>query len=304
MTRYVSLVLAALVLLVVPMVSPATAQEKIRIALWDFENNSEQRWWFHGQMGDAARNQIDTAFSENADLADMFTVVERERLDMVMEEQGLATSGALDPQTAAKVAQILGVRYIVTGGIDKFAINTTSGGFGGIGGSSTNAEATINLRFIDSTTAERIVSVAADGNVRKGGGFFRGASLSRDDEWGIASEAIEAASANVIDALLEGDALGRIAEAAGSSGGIDMRIVRVDGVRAFINVGRLSGVEVGDRFTVHRMGEALVDPVTGMNLGATEEQVGSGVVVEVQDRFSIIDLTGQAAAADVIRAAE
>jgi hypothetical protein len=92
------------------------------------------------------------------------------------------------------VGKVLGIKYIITGGIDKFAINTTKGGFGGIGGSYTKAEATINLRLIDTTTAERVTAVSADGDVKKGGGFAMGASLSREDEWGIASEAIEKAS--------------------------------------------------------------------------------------------------------------
>ena len=70
-----------------------------------------------------------------------------------------------------------------------------------------------------------------------------------------------------------------------------------------INVGRTSGIRVGDRFTIHRMGEPLIDPVTKMNLGSTEEQVGTGVVTEVQDRFAVITVTGTAAASDVIRKA-
>jgi curli biogenesis system outer membrane secretion channel CsgG len=284
--------------------APLAAQEApVRVAIWNFDNNSERRYWFHGDMGDAARNQIDQAFSDNPDLARRFAVVERERLDMVLKEQGLGAAGALDPQTAAKVGQVLGVRYIVTGGIDKFAINTTRGGFGGIGGSSTNAEATISLRFIDATTAERVVSVSADGNVRKGGAFFRGASLSREDEWGIASEAIEAASKAVVEQLTAGDGLERVMAAAGSGGGVDMRVIRLDGQRAYINVGRTSGVRVGDRFTIHRMGEPLIDPVTKMNLGAVEEQVGTAVVSDVQERFSIVTVTGTAAANDVLRKA-
>jgi hypothetical protein len=148
-----------------------------------------------------------------------------------------------------------------------------------------------------------VISVSAEGNVRKGGGFFKGASLSRDDEWGIASEAIEEASKKVVEELTSGNNLERVAEAAGSGGGIDMRIVRVDGARAIINVGQTSGIKVGDRFTIHRKGEDLIDPATGMNLGAVEEQIGTGVVVEVQERFSFIEFTGDPAAADVIKKA-
>ncbi|MEZ5316974.1 MAG: CsgG/HfaB family protein [Vicinamibacterales bacterium] len=298
MRKLLYLALAALV--VIPAPTTRAAQGKIRIAIWNFDNNSERKWWFSDDLGDAARNQIDTAFSENEELSKRFSVVERERLAMVLQEQGLAAGGAVDPQTAAQVGKILGVRYIVTGGVDKFAINTTRGGVGSFGGSTTNAEATISLRFVDATTAERVVSVAADGNARKGGVRFRSANLSREDEWGIASEAIADASKEVVKKLLEGNALDRVAEAAGT-GGVDMRIIRVDGQRAYINVGRSSGIKVGDRFTIHRLGEALIDPVTGMNLGAEEKQVGTAVVAEVQDRFAIVTVTGEAAATDKIR---
>lgn len=281
----------------------AAAQAKIRVAIMEFDNNSEQSWWFRDQMGNAARNRIDTAFSENDDLSKKFSVVEREKLASIMKEQGLGASGAVDPQTAARVGKILGVRYMITGGIDKFAINTTRGGIGGIGGSSTNAEATINLRIIDTTTAERIVSISADGNVRKGGGFIRGASLSRDAEWGIASEAIEKAADAVVTKFVTGTALARLSEAAGSStaGAVDMRVVRVDGKVAYINVGSASGIKVGDKFTIVRAGEPLIDPATGMNLGAVEKQIGTATVTEVQERFSLVSFTGTPAAADVLK---
>lgn len=299
MKRLLTVALAALAVLAIA--SSALAQTKIKVAIWDFENNSEQRYWFHSDMGDSARNQIDTAFSEDPELSSRFTVVERSALALVLKEQGLASSGAVNPQTAAKVGQLLGVRYIIVGGIDKFAINTTRGGIGRIAASRTKAEASISLRFIDATTAERVIGISADGEVNKGGGRFGSANLSRDDEWGIASEAIEDASKKLVEKLAERDNLSKISNAAGASGGVDMRVVRIDGERAYVNVGRTTGIKVGDKFTIHRMGEALIDPATGMNLGAIEEQVGTGVVVEVQELFSIITVTGKAEAADVVK---
>ena len=58
----------------------AHAQAKIRIAIWDFENNAEQRWWFYNDLGPAARNFIDTAFFEDETLSAQFSVIEREKL--------------------------------------------------------------------------------------------------------------------------------------------------------------------------------------------------------------------------------
>jgi len=281
---------------------PATlqAQGKIRVAIWDFENNAEQRWWFSSDLGPAARNHIDTAFFENEELASRFSVIEREKLAMVMQEQGLATSGALDQQTAAKVGQVLGIKYIITGGIDKFAINTTKGGFGGVGGSYTNAEAAINIRLIDTTTAERVVAVSAEGSVKKGGGVFKGASLSREDEWGIASEAIEKAAQEVVKEFANSKALANLS-AGGAMAGMEGKIIKEEGNQAWINMGEMSGVKTGDSFTILSVGEPLVDPDTGTVLGVDETEIGQGQVTTVQDRFAIMTFTGTAKATDVVR---
>jgi curli biogenesis system outer membrane secretion channel CsgG len=188
MRKAVRFVALAIALAALAPVSGA-AQAKIRIAIWEFDNNSERSFWFSDQLGPAARNQIDTAFSNDPTLSSKFTIVERAALDLVMKEQGLAASGMVDPQTAAKVGKLLGVKYIVTGGIDKFSITKTGATVGrlGIGGTLIEAEATINVRFIDTTTAERVVSVSAESEIKKGSGFLRGTSLSRDAEWGLAS---------------------------------------------------------------------------------------------------------------------
>ena len=278
----------------------ASAQAKIRIAIWDFENHSERRWWFSNDLGPAARNQIDTAFSENPMLFERFSVIEREKLAMVMQEQGLSSSGALDQQTAAKIGKILGVKYIVTGGIDKFAINTTKGGFRGIGGTYTNAEAEISLRFIDTTTAERVIALSAKDSVKKGGGFFKGASLSRKNEWGIASEAIDKASDKLVSELVASNQMARLSPG-GAMGGTEGKIIKVEGTKAWINMGSMSGLKVGDSFEIVQVGEALVDPDTGQVLGTDETSTGQGQIVEVKDRFSIMNFTGAAQASDVVR---
>jgi Curli production assembly/transport component CsgG/Flagellar assembly protein T, C-terminal domain len=231
----------------------------------------------------------------------MFRVIEREKLGLVLKEQGLGRGGAVDPQTAARIGKILGVKYVVTGAIDKFSINTTRGGIGGVGGNMTTADAAINLRFVDTTTAERVISISAAGQVKKGGGFVRGANLSRDAEWGIASEAVQKASKAIVEKLLTAEYLSKVSSAAGAGAGIDMRVIKVDGDRAYINVGATSGITVGDQFRVFERGEELVDPATGAKLGAEEKQTGTGVVTEVNEKFSIMTLTGTAGAGDILK---
>jgi len=279
------------------------AQAKIKVAIWEFDNNAAHSYWYWDKLGPAARNLIDTAFSENKLLANKFSVIERDKLSLVLKEQGLAQTGAVDPATAAKVGKILGVKYIILGGIDKFDVNKTGGAIGrfGVGANVTDANATITLRVIDSTTAERIISIAGDGKVKKGGGFLKDASFSRDAEWGLASEVVDDAAKAVVAKLVSGDYLARISDAATPGGMVEGKIIKVEGNKAYINLGSSSGIKMGDKFNVINVGEALIDPDTGAKLGASEKQTGSGSVVEVQDKFAVIQFSGTAAAKDTIR---
>jgi len=279
------------------------AQAKIKVAIWEFDNNAAHTYWYWDRLGPAARNLIDTAFSENKLLSNKFSVIERDKLNLVLKEQGLGQSGAVDPATAAKVGKILGVKYIVLGGVDKFNVDNTRAGVGrfGVGGNLLQSNATITLRVIDSTTAERVIAISGDGQVKKGGGFVRDASFSRDAEWGVASETIDQAAKAVVEKLVSGDYLARISNAATPGGIVEGKIIKVEGNKAYVNLGASSGIKMGDKFTVINAGEALIDPDTGAKLGSTEKQTGSGSVVEVQDKFAVIQFTGTAAAKDTIR---
>jgi curli biogenesis system outer membrane secretion channel CsgG len=279
------------------------AQARIKIAIWEFDNNAAHTYWYWDKMGPAARNIIDTAFSEDKLLSSKFSVIERDKLNLVLKEQHLAQSGAVDPATAAKVGKILGVKYIILGGIDKFNVDNTKAGLGrlGVGGNLMQSNATVSLRIVDSTTAERVIAISGDGQIKKGGGFVKDASYSKDAEWGIASETIDAAAKEVVKKLTSGDYLARVSNAAVPGGLIEGKVIKVEGNQAYINLGSSSGIKMGDKFTVFNIGEALIDPDTGAKLGASEKQIGTGSVVELQDKFAVIQFTGKAAAKDTVR---
>src|SRR5437867_918084 len=141
--------------LVLAFATQSYAQAKIKVAIWEFDNNAAHSYWYWDKLGPAARNLIDTAFSENKLLANKFSVIERDKLNLVLKEQGLAQTGAVDPASAAKVGKILGVKYVVLGGIDKFNVDVTKANVGpfSVGGHVVQSFATISLRFVDTTTA-------------------------------------------------------------------------------------------------------------------------------------------------------
>ena len=68
------------------------------------------------------------------------------------------------------------------------------------------------------------------------------------------------------------------------------KIIKVSGSQIYINLGSRNGVNAGDTFTVYRMGEALIDPDTGEELGANETRIGSLTVSSVQEKFSICSI--------------
>ena len=72
------------------------------------------------------------------------------------------------------------------------------------------------------------------------------------------------------------------------------RVVRVEDERVWINLGRGS-VSVGDMLEVTSVGENLVDPETGLDLGALEEMIGTVRISQVQERFSIAETVSMSA---------
>ena len=69
----------ALLALLTALPSQSFAQGKIKVAIWEFENHADG-YWYSSKLGPAARDQIDTEFSENSMLSSKFSVIERDKL--------------------------------------------------------------------------------------------------------------------------------------------------------------------------------------------------------------------------------
>lgn len=65
------------------------------------------------------------------------------------------------------------------------------------------------------------------------------------------------------------------------------RVVKAEATRIYLNAGMTAGIQSGMTFNVYRRGEELVDPATGLSLGAEEELVGSVAASEVKEKYSI-----------------
>ena len=253
-------------------------------------------------LGPAARNQIDTAFSENPKLSAKFSVIEREKLGMVMKEQGLGDRRRGRPADRGKVGKILGVKYIVTGGIDKFSINTTRGGIA-------------RRRRQHDDGRRRHQPAVHRHDDRRTGDLDRG---GRPGEEGRrlrprrqpqprrrvghrqrgGAEGVEGDRRQARDRPLPRQGLERGGRAARASTCASSRSM----ARAPTSTSaRPRASKSATSSASSTRGEELVDPATGAKLGAEEKQTGTGVVTEVKEKFSIMTLTGTAKNGDVLK---
>ena len=91
----------------------AAAQSKPVVAILSFDNNSvgSNRADFDG-LGKGVQDLLISDMANNANIR----LVDRERIQKVLDEQNLVKSGAIDAQTAVRVGKLLGAQYMIWGG--------------------------------------------------------------------------------------------------------------------------------------------------------------------------------------------
>lgn len=106
-------------------------------------------------LGKGVSNTLVTALVKSRH----FTVIERDRLQRIVDEQSLSMSGILDSESSIKAGKILGIDYIITGSITEFGVKNqgTSVGYGGstsaaVGVKKGIARIVIDIRVIDIET--------------------------------------------------------------------------------------------------------------------------------------------------------
>ena len=277
-------------LLMLAFSSSGLSQGKLRIAVVNFENKST--WYYWGErLGEAAADVFVTELMKS----EQFSVIEREKLNAVLAEQGLGASGAVTPQTAAQIGKLLGVQYILTGSVTQFSVSDVGGGFRSLGASVTTGKVVLDARLVDTTTGEIVVAEEAENQKRMIGARFRSARFKQSYDYGLAHEVMHPAVAKITEQIME--AASELAPAAGQG-----MVADVEAGEVIINLGSNQGVKVGDVFYVLRKGKTVIDPATGQPLVTKEKQVGEIVVTEVEATFSTCAIkSGEVKAKDIVR---
>jgi len=124
----------------------------VRIGSVDLSGEGEE---FYKELGSGVAD----IFIAEAYESQQFRITERAEIDKILQEQDLAQSGRVNPETAAAVGRIEGAELMVLGSVSEFGVQTTGGGgkvLGIFGGSAetVTARVAVEIRFVDTITAE------------------------------------------------------------------------------------------------------------------------------------------------------
>jgi curli biogenesis system outer membrane secretion channel CsgG len=286
MKRFIVLTLFVALIAAFIQVSPADAAgKKIRVAVFDFQNNSSWTYW-GDNLGKAAGDEFVTQLVNSG----QFTVIERDKIAAVLAEQGLGASGAVTASTAPKIGKLLGAQLLFTGSITAFSIKKSGGTIAGFGATFGKAESKLDVRMIDTTTGEILLAATGAGNKKMGGAAFQGVSFEQQYDYGVASEALRPAIEQVTQQVLaKAPSLANLAPAAGSG-----KVVDVKGPKIYIDGGQEGGVNVGDVYAIYRVTDEIKDE-DGNVLDTVTQKVGEIVVTQVLSKSAICESKSGAA---------
>lgn len=177
------------------------------VGVAEFTNQSGAAWW-QGGVGWELSGMLSNELSSSGD----FHVVERQKMQNVLEEQNLAASGRVAPGSGPRIGKLTGAQYLVTGTVTAYQENasSTGGGFNfhgiGLGGKSAEAYLAVDLRVINTETGDVDFARTVEGRSKSSGvavGVYRGGfggNLAHEENT-PAGKAIRAALVEITDYL-------------------------------------------------------------------------------------------------------
>ncbi len=257
--------------------------KKPRIAIITFEykaGSAEGSW----AVGDGISDMLATALFKSG----KFDVMERAKMESMLEEQKLGMTGMVTPESAAKMGKILGVQFIVVGSVNQFGQKTDKTKALGIEVNTTTARVATDVRIINVETGRLLGAESGKGEETAVGGSIENADLLPTDvafgSTGFDETIIGKATKKCVDDLV--DQFGK----SFANQTLEGKIMKVSEDKVYINLGKDSGIAVGQVFDVMQKGEELIDPDTGESLGSEDKKIGSVKVTEVKEKLALADI--------------
>ena len=308
MKRIPSLLFPVVFFVSAAVLSGQATSRKARIAVMDFDYATVQTSTsaLFGSNVDVGRGVTDLLIAGLVKNG-AYSIIERQALDKIMAEQNFNNSQRADPTSAARLGKLLGVDAIIVGSVTQFGNETKNrnigggggnwGGFGvgGIGRSKSNANVGLTARIVNVETGEILAIAEGSGTSARSstsllgnGGNWHGWGGghtdfgSSDFQQTIIGEATKQAVDNLTTQVV-GDAP-KIATRQLTVEGL---VAAVDGAQIILNVGKKSGVNVGDQLEVVRVTKEIKDPATGAVIRRMTTSVGIVKATDVDDASAV-----------------
>lgn len=241
-------------------VESAYTGPKRRVGVIDFENKAA----YGTRLGSAAGDILVTELVKSG----KFIVVERDKMNRLMEEQKLGMTGAIDPKTAASVGKVMGLNAIVTGAISQFGVATTGSDYLVTQTKKQVAQCTVDVRVVDVETGQVIWADSGKGESVSSKAQVLGMGTRGGYDEMIEGESLRAAISKLVD---------NISSQINAKTQWYAKIVDVDGSNVFIAAGLESGLQEGQKLEVFHRGREIRDE-NNIVIGYIEDPVGQLVV--------------------------
>ncbi len=234
---------------------------KLRVGVVNFQNKTPSRVL---GIGEAAADILGTILQKT----ERFIVIPQQDIESILGQQRLGATGVINPDTAAKMGQVLGLNAIVTGAITAYSETEEGYDYLVSKGKKQIARVTVDYRIVDTTTGVQMMADSGAGIYEKKVGSVLGmgtkAAYDTDLRDGALRDALTKAMVNMMKQLESQPWKGKIA--------------KVTGNKLYINAGKKTGLKVGDRLDIFRVGEDIIDPDTHQKLGTTEDKIGQAII--------------------------
>lgn len=264
----------------------AENNQKIRIAVLDFDYSAlSNPQWMLSIFGGSARGVSDVLVNRLVN-SEKYRVIERSRLDALLSEQNLGASGRIDPSTAAQIGRLLGVEVVIIGSVTQFDIQKQGSTFGlfgvNVGGQTTEAVVSLNVRAVNTTTGEIIMGAEGKGlGTQKDDQvyvFGMGGGTTTSNEGKLLSVATQKA---VDEILLEMEKRNnKLAAVPSVLPTVKAVVADISAGTVVLNKGSSDGYRQGMKVSIERVGKEIKDPETGKVIRRLTTPIG---VVELYD---------------------
>ena len=234
---------------------------KRRIGVVEFENKSA---YGQGRLGGAASDILITELVKSG----RFMVVERDKMNKIMEEQKLQAQGAIDAQTAVQIGKIMGLEAIVVGSVSQFGVKKEGSDYLITQSKQQVADVTVDIRLIDTQSGQVLMADSGKGQAKSKKKSFLGMGTTGGYDETLEGEALRASIVQFVDNIAS-----QLNKKAWSC-----MIADASGEELYLNAGQDSGIKTGMKLDCYHQGAEIRDPRSNLIIGYREEYIGAAEV--------------------------